>query len=106
MRSPRSWITGAITPRPTSSKNSIEAFNPKHPTVGTELVGNRQAGRIVAGLADPIAGGESLNHAGLELAVLAKTLLRVEGIDVSRNRSAHGEILSGSVGQASWPVHV
>src|SRR5579883_353291 len=33
IRSPRFWTTGAISPGPTSSKNSIAARNPKQPIV-------------------------------------------------------------------------
>ena len=62
--------------------------------VGAEPVGNRQAGWIVTGSADAIAGAEALDHGGLEVAVDAKTLLRVEGTHICQNRSAHGEILS------------
>src|SRR5262249_6042066 len=67
-------------------------------SVVAELVGDRKAGGIVAGVIDAIAAGQALDRLALEVAVDAQVLLGDEGVYVRLNRKCHDEILS--VGQA------
>src|SRR6185369_7131526 len=57
--------------------------------VGAELVGHSQAGSIVAGVIDAVAGGQPLNGLGLKVAVYAQVLLSDERVYVSLNRKRH-----------------
>ena len=62
--------------------------------IAAELVGDRQAGRVVTRRVDAEARGQSLNGLALKVAVDAQVLLRDERVYVGLNRKCHREILS------------